>query len=283
VIRRSLLQLLSGLPLVTRSGDGLSRPLNAPPAVPPGYGTQPGTSQAVVIANRVIIFGSGGGEFVYSGTPALGNLISSDTGAAGTDPYGNAYLQGTTGYDVVLGVYLAKNISVLGLAYYTAASGAGPWTLVARVFWQTQAPNAGLTLATANGNATLSLLSGGGIQAWQPIVAGNALGAETWHNITMDAGWTASAQAPQYRLLPDGDVEARGQATHASVTVVTQINSGAPLPAAYRPAQTRFYRASDPMDSAGLVQIDTAGIFSVRANASFPATQALFDGTYSLA
>jgi Right handed beta helix region len=73
-------------------------PMNAPGAGQPGIGVQPGVSNAVVTANKVIIFGSGGGLFVYSGTPAYGNLIQSITASAGTDPYGNSYLGGDTSY-----------------------------------------------------------------------------------------------------------------------------------------------------------------------------------------
>jgi hypothetical protein len=82
-MRRSLLKLLGAGPMMGPHGDGLTRPLNSPPAVPPSYGTQPGTSQAVVIANRVIISGPNGGEFIYD---AAGNLRSANVGATTTDP-----------------------------------------------------------------------------------------------------------------------------------------------------------------------------------------------------
>ena len=38
------------------------------------------------------------GEFFYSGAPALGNLVASIAPAPGTDPYGNAYLEGIAAY-----------------------------------------------------------------------------------------------------------------------------------------------------------------------------------------
>lgn len=71
------------------SGDGLVPPLNAPPAGQPQPGVQPGVSGQIVVANKVIVFGPGGGIFVYNGTPALGNppIFYVTTGAA--DPYGN--------------------------------------------------------------------------------------------------------------------------------------------------------------------------------------------------
>ena len=105
--------------------------------------------------------------------------------------------------------------------------------------------------------------------------------ADAWHNITLDAGWT-SVVTPQYRLKPDGDVEVRGQITHAGVTVATNINNSNPLPAAYRPPATRVYRPPTAGDSAGTVGITTAGVLVMRAS-GFTATAAFLDGSYSLA
>lgn len=63
----------------------------------PSPGVGPGQGQNVR-ARIVIIFGTGGGLFVYSGTPAAGNLIASITSAAGTDPFGNPYDSDVTVY-----------------------------------------------------------------------------------------------------------------------------------------------------------------------------------------
>jgi hypothetical protein len=83
-------------------------------------------------AGNTIINSSG--EFVYSPSPGLGNLISSVAGAAGTDQYGNAYLAGTTGYFQFGGAYYATQVGTSQqLGFYTAASGAGPWSLLASV------------------------------------------------------------------------------------------------------------------------------------------------------
>jgi hypothetical protein len=48
---------------------------------------------SIVIANKVIIEGTEDGLFVYSGSPALGNLIASISASNGTDQYGNQYYQ----------------------------------------------------------------------------------------------------------------------------------------------------------------------------------------------
>jgi hypothetical protein len=61
----------------------------------------------LVTGGSVVVTGTGEGMFVYSAAPALGNLITSIASAAGTDPYGNAYLKG-------LGVYSGGQIEVLG-------------------------------------------------------------------------------------------------------------------------------------------------------------------------
>jgi hypothetical protein len=49
---------------------------------------------SVLQVTTLIVGGPGGGLFVYSGTPATGNLIGSWAGAAGTDAFGNAYPAG---------------------------------------------------------------------------------------------------------------------------------------------------------------------------------------------
>jgi hypothetical protein len=78
------------------SGDGLVRPLNAPPGVSPQPGVQPGVYNGVILADKVIVFGPGDGVFVYSGTPGPGNPPIAWVGAGLVDPYGNV-LPSTTG------------------------------------------------------------------------------------------------------------------------------------------------------------------------------------------
>jgi hypothetical protein len=72
------------------AGDGLVRPLNAPPAVTAPPGVQPGVNNQIVLARYVIVFGDNGGVFLYVGTPALGNGPVAWLTLATTDPYGNA-------------------------------------------------------------------------------------------------------------------------------------------------------------------------------------------------
>lgn len=68
------------------------------------------------------------GEFWYSGTPALGNLIFSNTNNAGTDSFGNAYLQGVTGYQIAPSPNQAVQINVGSLSWYQATGPGGPWS-----------------------------------------------------------------------------------------------------------------------------------------------------------
>lgn len=71
------------------------------------------------------------GEFGYSPGPGFGNLFSSDTVAAGIDPYGNAYLAGKTAY---FGGTQAVNLNGDTITFYTAAGAGGPWAAQQAMF-----------------------------------------------------------------------------------------------------------------------------------------------------
>lgn len=66
-----------------------------------------GWSSQVVVANQVIIEGTGDGLFLYNGVPGAGTLIGSIAAAAGSDPYGNAFPKG-------FGVFAGGQIKVIG-------------------------------------------------------------------------------------------------------------------------------------------------------------------------
>lgn len=107
-----------------------------PPRPDQGYtGSQsaaiaPGTSN-IVRARLVIVSGPNAGVYAYSTSPpAFGSLISSDgIAVAGTDPYGNATLQGNSSYQSGA-TYSAVNMNGGQLRYYTAPGAGGPWTLI---------------------------------------------------------------------------------------------------------------------------------------------------------
>lgn len=233
------------------------------------------------------------GCFFYSGPPGFGGLSQSIVPGASTvfDPLDNMALPGFTTYEQSGGTYYANNILASQMVVWTAPAANGPYTQsAAGLFFLTGANTFINALVGQKIELSAPTVADFGLQVLHALTAtGGTAGTptlittDTWHNITLDAGWTAGPQVPQYRLCADGDVEVRGQASHASVTAVTAINSTTPLLAPYIPALTRYYRGADPTDTAGLVMIDTAGVFSVRANASFPSTQVLMDGFYSVA
>src|SRR5712691_7126509 len=123
MLRREAVKLMGSL-----FGLGAGTPSRFPypdrPQPSPGIGPSQGQ---VVRARLVVISGAGSGLFVYSGTPAFGNLVGSITSSAGTDPYGNAFLSGITEYQTA-GTNLAVQLAAGGIGYYFAPSAAGPWT-----------------------------------------------------------------------------------------------------------------------------------------------------------
>lgn len=100
-------------------------PMNAPGAGQPGIGVQPGVTAGVIVAHYVIVTGSAGGVFVYSGTPAAGNPPIAWMASAATDPYGNI-LPSTTGV-AGSGTFSAGEtvISDAGVFVYSGTPAAG--------------------------------------------------------------------------------------------------------------------------------------------------------------
>lgn len=88
-----------------------------------------GWSSQAQIAQLVIIEGNADGLFVYSGTPAAGNLIGSIVPAAGTDQYGNTYLPGVTDYNQIAGGAVnAVQMNQGQLTFSQAPSPSGAFT-----------------------------------------------------------------------------------------------------------------------------------------------------------
>lgn len=216
------------------------------------------------------------GLFMYSGTPALGNLIVSDANAGGTDPFGNAYKIGVATYGPSSSyVQLAANgipaviFSPQGVTHLTlptqlisGASNTGAVNEIAQLAVSSgkesgnadaalqlvSAPADASALALAyfgfGGNSEVFIAPGFGIRAVQP---GTANTIEGWHTITLDAGWSTVAgfAAPQYRMLPTGDIEFAGAASHASFTINQNLNGSNPLPAGYRPTNQHVFRTGN--------------------------------------
>jgi hypothetical protein len=113
---------------------------------------------------------------------------------------------------------------------------------------------------------------------------GSAWVVDNWHTVTLDSGWIVESghQAPSYRLLPDGNLQFAGAATHASMTTVTPLNSSSPLDSDYFPQHAKVYRGANPVDGTGPIEYDTTGVIRVRASAADPYTVAEIDGIASL-
>jgi hypothetical protein len=175
--------------------------------------------------------------------------------------------------------------------YAAGANGAGAGSLFSvHSGWQDSGDaESGLYLLSADASETgnpLAILDCEDLQPFGgsgPTLSqdGAGMAVDTWNAITLDSGWTAGAQPPQYRFLPDGNVQVRGQATHSGITAATNINGSHPIPSAYWPGQTRIYRPPDQGDAAATVDITTVGIFVARAS-GFTATAVAMDGTYSI-
>jgi hypothetical protein len=227
--------------VLAMAGDGLRRPLNAPPAGIPGYGVQPGAPQ---IFQQIIVFG--GGVFVYSGPPAAGNLIASVTNKT-IDPYGlNATLPGTTGYSNAAGVFYAVQNGGTGAspvtAYYTASSAAGPYTLQGFIRGDgsamTISSSNGLILSTGGSSgaviATLSSTLSGGVPVTSidrtVLAAGNSTTAADITN-----AWTIPANdgANGAKYTIETHVTATtGQTTVETLTLGLDLNNGTLVPLA---------------------------------------------------
>lgn len=126
--------------------------------------------------NDVTIRGAtqvGGKSLYYTGTPALGNLLLSIAGTAGTDSFGNAYVQG-------LGVYSSDG--------------------------QLQADGSNLSVTGSNGSA-VSVNTGGAGQANVNLTPRN-LGGTTWSDATVYTTLGASSRPGLGLISPNATVNA---------------------------------------------------------------------------
>lgn len=211
----------------------------------------------------------------YSGTPALGNLIYSESQSGGTDTYGNVYLPDTVSYSGAGTQAFLMNGN--GLGFYTAPGPGGPWT----------AAGGGINYASGGGIA----ISGPFLEVTAPVYGSlvatvpASFTPETWHPITLDTGWSAFSgyAAPQYRITPMGELELAGMATFGSTqTVNHNLNNTIPLPAAYRPTSSKLFRSYDGLGGRATVQIAPTGVIEALGSATYPYTYCEIDATLSL-
>jgi hypothetical protein len=246
------------------------KPANAPDAPAPSPGVQPGTSPGVVTARRVVIFGAGGGMFVYSGSPGAGDLIASIVALNGQDPYGNAVFKGITSYDPGNGLFAELDSANLSIS---TIAGINRVALVSVI-----TPTTGMQLSGFNGAAvsTLYLIADA---AGSVVVAGvmvaqqpGAIAAtpEVWHSLGTLANYTVNRG--RFRLTPQGetefDIDVTSTGANAAVTSFSVT-----IPAAYRPAAQRFWpmastKAIAAGDSPPRALVSSAGVVSVVQTAS---------------
>jgi hypothetical protein len=118
------------------------------------------------------------GIFGYNPAPGTGNLVYSESVGGGTDPFGNAYLAGTTTYKFQAGLYYALSIGGAGIAAYTASAASGPYT--ANSFFSfdnigdvTIVPNGHLLMESGVSNSLYRIVGGRLATEWTYTPVGN--------------------------------------------------------------------------------------------------------------
>lgn len=230
------------------------------------------------VQNQVIIAGNSGQLLVYSPTPGAGNLISSISARAFTDPYGNAVLRGVVDY--FKGVTaIAVQMDAGAVFWWTAGTLAGPWTAASEIVTNL----AGTTLTV-----TSTLLSiTGGVKTLTGVNP-NTNAAETWHSMSLLNSWAnvAGFAVAQYRFVaaPLNTVEIIGAINAAAATSATFFTlPGLYSPASKQPVCSMGANASVPAGLSPWIQCDASGNLSVQNTGAVPAAwQSFFHGFISL-
>jgi len=193
------------------------------------------------ITGPFIISGPGQGMYIYSGPPALGNLIESlGITAAGTDPIGlNAVLPGDTRYhNNGAGTWVAQQSTQSYIGYlWQTTNPAGPWTPMSTSIGFTNeftsSPILQLHAASAGGRIDLAdsttadkdFTATGGSAANPSLIT-----TDVWQtSFATFNSWTAtgSTYPNQYRLMEDGFVhvmvDVNGGSTIANGSNIVQL------------------------------------------------------------
>jgi hypothetical protein len=256
-----------GAAMVAGQGDGLHRPMNAPPAGVTSPGVQPGGTN-VVRARYVIVSGVGDGVFVYkAGTqPKLGNPPIAWMGSGLVDPYGNI-LPSTTGV-ASTGTFTAGNTVITSTGVFTYAPSIAPGNLVESIsptggtgpfgefvgegFASYSGANfmqmAGGQLTWDNGgfiseNTTTMVFGGVPLDILTPLAStldqvqpGTTATPETFHTLGTITGSNTTQFRARYMVSPDGnfcviDIWLEAAAGGSTAGTYTFSNT---LPAAYQ-------------------------------------------------
>jgi len=219
----------------------------APPSIASGAG-------AVFKGRLVVISGTSTngsvGLFVYSGTPANGNLVASIASTAGTDQFGNAYQAGITSYDPSV----TGNVVNLFAGIITLTNTGFPTQTGATISFG----NASMSIISAKAAGAAAneiLLAGGalaggtvtrfqgsdGAPAFCKTCEPNNFGASTnWHNLSgFNTGWSVG-NSVRYRFTIDNMIEVEiNDLVHDGVTAnpdgTVILSSANGLPTGFKP------------------------------------------------
>lgn len=219
---------------------------------------------SVTIRGGEVISGT---NLYYSGTPALGNLVASESAAGGTDAKGNVYLPGNVTYSG--GGVLAVAISGTAIQAWSAPGPAGPWSATGGTI--------SVFATNFNVSAPAGISLGGG-----PVVATAGTAAlptvittDTPHSVTPPTGMTGTIV---YQLLSDNMVSVDVRLAVASTVAAGTVALITGLGSAYQPARDQrgggvgFFPNGTPSSLSNLTAITqmrwemtTAGTLNVLA------------------
>lgn len=178
------------------------------------------------------------GLFIYSGTPAAGNLVASIASTGGTDSFGNTYLEGVVSYsgstfasldfgNVNFGA-TADGYSKAGLMGLSGVDG----VFIQSPFTATKPQTSSITLLDGSSSVTPVSAAGfphlevdGTVWLDQPAIQAvnnaNVWTPETWHTPTFSGTWSSTGtlngnstfQGMQYRKDAEDNVWISGGAT----------------------------------------------------------------------
>lgn len=269
------------------------------------------TASSVLTANTVIVVAGdpNTGVFIYSGTPANGNLIMSMTAAAGTDPYGNDYGSGIVSYPNTGAHSGGVKINAGEIELGQPPNFTNAATLRQSLFFggdiqldtgtgdasHLQAANLALTAGTAStgtGTAStpnLALTDDGGSSAVDILLSGSVISTDvlgnphTWQTPAYNPGWAGDSavggvlQSLQYRIDAQNNLVLDGV---MHTTSATPSSVAFTLPSGYHPTGKgrRFITMSN---TSGLVPVyvtvGTSGDVSVTNNPSASNVDVMFE------
>lgn len=256
---------------------------------------------STVIGGQLIGDGIGNEVLIYTGTPAHGNLIASVSSQTDTDLETNRVLDGVTSYGPNGGMaQLAANQTtgepflvlypndsqhiVQPPQVYGSRENPGAVNELEELVLHSGTTSSGgfadIILVSENNNATtipIIAFNIGGITVLIADAAGITVGStlhasvpgspgtqENWNTITLDSGWSTAApyQVPQYRLLPDGNLQLRGRASAAAWSGGKALNLATPLGTGYQPQFPCDFVMSDSIGFRAHCSIGTNGVIS---------------------